>query len=312
MLQRFVAAFSSNERLSQSFLRRFLQGGSSAEFDAHSARYENCAARDLGFSSAEFSELLADIICRSLPEGSSRQARERYLDGLRLDDLLLARACARGSAKAWERFLVLYREKLYRAARSISPEESTARELADSLYADLYGMKSASDGLRVSKLNSYTGQGSLEGWLKTVLAQEYVNRYRRERKFVPFDDTRETDVEFGPVKNSPEPAYEKLAAATDAALVGLSAEAQFLMAAYYLDGRTLAEIGRILGVHESTVSRRLEKITSGLRKQIVKELSRIGVSRDHAEEMLAMDVRDLEVNVASRLAQGRRGESFSR
>ncbi|MDQ2841633.1 MAG: hypothetical protein M3Y72_11465, partial [Acidobacteriota bacterium] len=156
-------------------MQTFLQGRNGDEEDADLPRYESCGARELGFSLAEFRELLAEIACRSLPEACSGQARENFLDGLRLPDLLLARACARGFTGAWERFLVLYREKLYRAARAIAPEESLARELADSLYAELYGMKAAGDGLRVSKLNSYTGRGSLEGWLKTVLAQEYVN-----------------------------------------------------------------------------------------------------------------------------------------
>jgi photosystem II stability/assembly factor-like uncharacterized protein len=51
---------------------------------------------------------------------------------VRLDDLVLARACARGHEAAWQQFLTLYREKLYVAASVIAGEESVARELADS------------------------------------------------------------------------------------------------------------------------------------------------------------------------------------
>ena len=69
-----------------------------------------------------------------------------------------------------------YREKLYDIAGYIAKESSAARELADSLYADLYGTTTR-DGQRISKLASYTGRGSLEGWLRTVMAQEFVNRY---------------------------------------------------------------------------------------------------------------------------------------
>ncbi len=105
---------------------------------------------------------------------------------LRVEDLALARACAAGNERAWERFLIRYREKLYDIAGYITKESSSARELADSLYADLYGM-SAREGQRVSKLASYTGRGSLEGWLRTVMAQEHVNRYRKQRRLVSLD-----------------------------------------------------------------------------------------------------------------------------
>jgi len=74
-----------------------------------------------------------------------------------------------------------YREKLYEMGLHIAREDSAARELADSLYADLYGTV-AREGQRVSKLASYTGRGSLEGWLRTVMAQEHVNRYRRQKR----------------------------------------------------------------------------------------------------------------------------------
>ena len=51
--------------------------------------------------------------------------------------------------------------------------------------------------------------------------------------------------------------------------LGASAEDRFILASYYLDGRTLAEIARTLAVHESTISRKLDKLAKSLRKQIV-------------------------------------------
>ncbi len=273
--------------------------------------YEQCGAKELGFTRPEFGEMLEEVLRRSLPQDCSQREREQFLLGLRWEDLALAQACARGVERAWDRLLVLYREKLYRAAIGIAGEESTARELADSLYADLFGMRVGKEGRR-SKLESYTGRGSLEGWLRTVLAQEYVNRYRSQRRFLPFDETVETQAREETIENVSPSEQAQVAQITDAALEALSPQEQFLLAAYYLDGRTLAEIGRTLGLHESTVSRRLEKVVWGLRKKIVKELCRAGMSKQAAEEILEMDVRDLGVDVRSRLAQGRRGETFPR
>ena len=63
-----------------------------------------------------------------------------------------------------------YREKLRDAARAITRDDSRARELADSLYADLFGTRTR-DGCRISKLSHYSGRGALAGWLRTVLAR---------------------------------------------------------------------------------------------------------------------------------------------
>ena len=54
----------------------------------------------------------------------------------------------------------------------------------------------------------------------------------------------------------------RIEAAVKAELVTLDASQRFLLAAYYLDHRTLAEIAKLQGVHESTISRKLERITA--------------------------------------------------
>ena len=226
----------------------------------------------------------------------------RFVQTLHLDDLVLARACARGHEGAWEQFLFLYREKLYAAAAVITRDDCAGRELADSLYADLFGTRLNKDGRRTSKFESYSGRGSLEGWLRTVLAQQYVNRFREQRKLVPFDETIDTGAG---ITDESRAAGGLLEDATDAALGALSAEERVMLAAYYLDGRTLAEIGRMLNVHESTIARRLEKTTRNLRKRIMTALCAAGLSRRAAEEMLQADVREISVDVRSRLAQER-------
>lgn len=275
--------------------------------------YKQTGAANFGFTLPEFCQTIEDLLERSAPS-IPPGGRIKFLALLKLDDLLLARACARGHEPSWDCFLTLYREKLYSAALAMARDETAARELADSMYADLFGTRTQQNGQRVSKLESYMGRGSLEGWLRTVLAQQYINRFRNNRKLVSFDE----EIEVGDRRDTNEPHSEAeqahLVRATDIALESLSNEERFLLAAYYLDGRTLAEIGRMLRLHESSISRRLEKITSSLRKRIVKELCRAGISRSAADQMLEMDVRDLGGHVSAlvrdHLVQERQSESF--
>jgi RNA polymerase sigma-70 factor (ECF subfamily) len=231
---------------------------------------------------------------------------------LRVEELVLARACAAGHEHAWEVFLTRYREKLYEIAGYITKESSAARELADSIYAELYGTVTR-DGRRASKLASYTGRGSLEGWLRTVVAQEHVNRYRRQRRLVSLDEETEEGAQFATAEAEAAIAVDpRVEAATDEVLAGLLAEDRLVLASYFLDGRTLAEIARTLGVHESTVSRKLDKLAKSLRKQILASLGRRGMSRRQAAEALEVDVRDLRVNIRSRLTQESGGPAFSK
>lgn len=268
--------------------------------------YATSGANKFGFTQQEFCALVMDVMNRSVPATCSTRERKRFLQTLRLDELVLARACACGNETAWDEFLARYREKLYTAAALIAKEESIARELAGSLSADLFGTRVRADGHRICKLDSYLGRGSLEGWLRTVLAQEYVNRFRSQRKLVSFDEAISTRAAAG-LGSEHKPENERVAKATDRALASLSSEERLLLAAYYLDGRTLAEIGGMLKLHESTISRRLEKIAAALRRRIVALLCEAGITKRTAEEMLDLDVRDLNVDVRSRLAQERQG-----
>jgi RNA polymerase sigma-70 factor, ECF subfamily len=264
----------------------------------------------VGLTRESFAVVLLEVGSKHAACASQSEARAFFLS-LRVDELALARACAAGHNAAWELFLTRYREKLYLAALRVAREDSAARELADTLYADLYGT-STRDGQRVSKLASYTGRGSLEGWLRTVLAQEYVNRYRRTKRLVSLEEESEDGAQF-PAPD-PEPAAasdSRLAEATDEALGQLSAEDRTVLSAYYLDGRTLAEIARMLGVHESTISRKLDKLAKALRKQILATLGRRGMSRRQAEEALEIDVRDLQLDIRRRLAQESLPAAFS-
>jgi RNA polymerase sigma-70 factor (ECF subfamily) len=272
--------------------------------------YAQCSAAQFGLACEDLARILGEVANKYLPGAAATQLRE-FCVSLKIEELVLARACAAGNERAWETFMARYREKLYEMGLHITRENSAARELSDSLYADLYGTV-ARDGERASKLSSYTGRGSLEGWLRTVMAQEHVNRYRRQKRMVSLDEETEDGAQFAAPEPAAAPAVDpRLVSATDEALTALPADERFMLAAYYLDGRTLAEIARMLSVHESTISRKLDKVAKSLRKQILAGLSRHGLSRRQAEEALQIDVRDLSLNLRDRLAQDSPADAFN-
>jgi RNA polymerase sigma-70 factor (ECF subfamily) len=265
--------------------------------------YQTSKAEKFGIARQQFESWALAIAQKYLPPQASQTEAEDLLGSLRLEDLALARACALGNERAWEQFMARFRELLYDAALGIAKESSQAKDLADSIYADLYGMGER-EGQRVSKLSSYMGRGSLEGWLRTVIAQEFINRYRSRKRLVSLDEEEEAGSQFAAaVPAAPVSADSRVDAAIDQALAALDAESRAILSAYYLDGRKLAEIGRMLGFHEATASRKLDRITKSLRKSIQSGLVKFGMSKRQADEALETDVRDLGIDVRKSLAQ---------
>ncbi|MGZ4788307.1 MAG: RNA polymerase sigma factor, partial [Terriglobales bacterium] len=219
--------------------------------------YQTSKAHRFDIAQAEFERWVLGIVQKYLPSEATQAEAEDFVGSLRLEDLALARACAAGHERAWEQFMARFRELLYDAALGIAKESSQAKDLADSIYADLYGMNER-EGQRVSKLSSYMGRGSLEGWLRTVIAQEFINRYRSRKRLVSLDEEEEEGAQFAAADPPVVPTTDsRVDAAVDEALAALDNESRVILSAYYLDGRKLAEIGRMLGFHEATASRKL-------------------------------------------------------
>jgi RNA polymerase sigma-70 factor (ECF subfamily) len=217
---------------------------------------------------------------------------------LQLQDLALAHACALGRDAAWRQFMTRFRDPLTRAAIGITGSASAGKELADSLYSEMFGLTER-DGQRLSPLASYSGRGSLMGFLRATLAQRNVDRHRRTN--------RETSLPSADLPAAPQPAtpapdlLSRLGEALTETLSLLEPEERFVLSAWFLDRRTLLEISRVIGVHEATVSRRLQRLTSQLHKELLSRLQAHGMSRAAADEALGIDPRDLEINLRSLL-----------
>ena len=219
----------------------------------------------------DFARALHASMERYAPQARGRELRAFLLD-LRLEDLALAAACAAGIESAWEDFHRAYRQYLEDVARD--------DEVAGEVIAELFGIKGGG-----GQIAQFRGRSSLKGWLRAIVSQAQIDRHRREARFEP--------LETLPV----EPAHEEhpenferrenataLARALQSEVAALAPDQRLLLSWYYVDQLRLAQIGRLRGVHESTVSRELEALRKDLRKRVEKRLRAGGFSRDRIEE----------------------------
>ena len=89
-----------------------------------------------------------------------------FIDTLHANDLCLAIACQRGDQAAWSDLVEGYGATVRSAARSASPNEEMAEDLAQSIWAELHGLKVNDHGKASGKLAYYSGAGLLGGWLR--------------------------------------------------------------------------------------------------------------------------------------------------
>jgi RNA polymerase sigma-70 factor, ECF subfamily len=213
----------------------------------------------------------------------SKKEVEGFVDALHADDLCLIVACERGDQAAWSDLVGRYETTVRAAARSAASNEDAAEDLAQSIWAELHGLRVREDGRPSGKIAYYSGRGSLGGWLRAVVGQLAIDQHRRQSRLVQTEEDADFDrlaqdaqrnegtFSLTHAAADPEHALAEKSAALDVedalarALRELAPEDRLLVKLYYFDGLKLREAGAVMGVHEATASRRLTRIQGEVR-----------------------------------------------
>ncbi len=234
------------------------------------------------------------------------------LNSIQANDLFMALACAAGNERAWWEFDQQHRAYLERVSRHLASSEIDAEEVVDSVYVELYGTKVV-DGMRQSKFASYSGRGSLRGWLRTVVWHSLVDLHRGSHDEVSLDEMMETvgeghaqstfivqgkGGEDEMVESISRQRYRKQAlTAIESAFSNLDDHEKLLLLYYHVENLKLREISRLVAlpdsplrswfqrkneqrekaadarIHESTIMRWLDKTYAKILKFFRNELT---------------------------------------
>ena len=245
--------------------------------------YAQSKAGRWGLSRERFAASLERSVEKRLAGGAlSPEKVDEYFSALHLEDLALAAACMENCEPAWDHFVSSFRPYLRAAAAAVlrcSSASQQACELADSLFAELYGLAEG-DRRERSLFRYFHGRSSLKTWLRAVLAQRHIDAIRAGRRFESLDDDDAkpaVNKKTSAVSVQPsDPHRERYAAlfvrALQSALAALDPRDEQRLSLYYAKQQTLAEIGRQLSEHESSVSRNLDRIRLALRRTVEETL----------------------------------------
>lgn len=257
---------------------------------------------------------LEKYLLKDVPNASNSEITE-FVDALNADDLCLIIACENGDETAWNDLVKKFDSTVKQAARKISNNLEDSEDLASSIWAELYGLKEK-DGKAKGKLSYYSGRGSLAGWLRAVVSQLAVDQFRKQSKFVQIEEAREFEnlanessekdensllVAHG---ESPEDILSRTETQKDVAdafrqaVQKLEAEDRLILKLYYFDELKLKNIGKLLGFHEATASRKLVRIQQDLRKSAEKVLAeKHGWKPDEVKKYLAESAAKLDISL---------------
>lgn len=192
---------------------------------------------------------------------TSTEAKD-FFNQIQAEDLFMALACANGNERAWWEFDQQHRAYLERVARHLAKTEIDAQEVIDTVYVELYGTRVV-DGERVSKFATYSGRGSLRGWLRTVIWHSLVDLHRASHDEVSLDEMTENVGEGSAHANFAETlslggedemiehlAKERYRKATLAAIENafssLDNHEKLLLLYYHVENMKLREIARLV------------------------------------------------------------------
>ena len=273
------------------------------------------SAPNLGVTSDSFKASVSRTLLRffkAAPDNPPTEAEAReFLELLQAEDLFLAIACANGNERAWWEFDQQHRSYIERIARHLAKTDIDAQEVIDSVYVELYGTRVV-NGARVSKFATYSGRGSIRGWLRTVIWHSLVDLHRAGHDEVSLDEMTENVGEGmahasfavqapgGEHEMVDEIARDRYRAATlasiDHAFSSLEDHEKLLLLYYHVEQLRLREIARLVEneesplrawfqrksqsreknpsgrIHESTIMRWLEKSYAKVLQQFRSEL----------------------------------------
>lgn len=282
------------------------------------ALYARCAegAPNYGITAETFHASIRTAIDKYLVDRQNGNAPvpdqiRQFINELQITDLYLALACSSGNEHAWWEFDQHFRGYIERIARHLASAQIDAEEVIDSVYVELYGTRVVND-VRQSKFATYTGRGTLRGWLRTVVWHAVIDLHRARHDEVSIDDWSESGGEVhdrpgwraeargGESAMVDKITREKYRAATvealDRSLATLDDHEKLLLLYYHVEGLKLREIARLVEepasplrrwfqrqskrrvhvpdsrVHESTVMRWLEKVYGKVLERFRSEL----------------------------------------
>jgi RNA polymerase sigma-70 factor len=243
---------------------------------------------DLDLPSEKYRDHIYAVLDKCLDPVSGENQRVDFVKQLHTDDLYLARGCADRGEKAWNRFDALYHKYLNDLIGYLCSLRHVASELMETVMIDLF----LPDRSGRSRISSYDGRSSLSTWLRVVVTNRVINEGQRK------SNTSRVDISGDFVDGSTVSCLDSRIAMSRYeglireslrhACANLSVRERMILLWRFEDEHQLGDIASRLGVHQSTITRTVERIARKLKQQLISSLSECQLDKAAIEECITV------------------------
>lgn len=258
---------------------------------------------DLGLDVETYAKRIYAIVQKHLGDNAPKEVVFNFVKGLHGRDLYLATACAEHSlrpgpsqgevdlperpSQAWKILESTYKGFIRDLSRFFFRKGFVAHDLADNILADLF----LPDRSGTSRIVSYDGRSTLSTWLRVVISNRAINAQRSNATMQSVEIL--TDIPDEPALECMDSGLltERYRSLIEDSLIAacqnLTLRERLILLWRYEDGLLLGQIAQLLGIHQSNVTRQLERLQTKVREQVMATLSkRHGLSPAAIEECL--------------------------
>lgn len=167
------------------------------------------------------------------------------------------RSCQKGDKKAQELLFEIYSDRMYRLSFRYVRSQPDAEDVMITSFSKIFR--------QISKF-SYSGEGSLEGWIRKIVVNESLMLLRQRHNFMMSENI---DLNF------PEPDLSLLTSLEAEDILGMVSRLptgyRTVFNLFVIDGFNHREIAAMLEITENTSRSQLYKAKSLLQKMLTRE-----------------------------------------
>lgn len=221
------------------------------------------------------------------------------LDQLFTTDLYLCAATVAGDEGALRAFSEKYRPAVYNAAKRVEKQGIQADDTAQELMEYLLLPR----GERAAALALYSAQGPLLAYVRVSSLRKALRLLKKEEK-LPQSGGLDRIMELADTGDDPELTILKdkyrgeFKEAFHQALQALESSERNLLRYHYMTELNTRQIGKLLGLHQSNVVRRLTQVRAGLLDQtrsLLMENLGLGASKFQSIMLLVQSQLDVSI-----------------
>ena len=171
-----------------------------------------------------------------------------------MDEFTLANKCIEGDQRAQQKLFEMYAPKMMGVCLRYMKDHAQAEDVLQDGFVKVF-----------TKLDKYTGEGSLEGWVRRIMVNTALDELRKTNKF-------QANVSMDDVGYKVEADSDVLASLIEEDLLKLIQEMpagyKTVFNMFAIEGYSHKEIGEKLGVSENTSKSQYSRAKAYLRVKV--------------------------------------------